>query len=73
MSHDVLMVSRSSAYFHLDRSYLRLAAEAAAEATAVEERFSCQIIISFDMRYGEISCIDFPFLKSLSLEKRKEI
>ena len=43
MSQEVLMVSRSSAYFHLDRSYLRLAAEAAAEATAAEDRFSCRI------------------------------
>ena len=43
MSQEVLMVSRSSAYFHLERSYLRLAAEAAAEAAAAEDRFSCQI------------------------------
>ena len=43
MSQEVLMVSRSSAYFHLERSYLRLAAEAAAEAAAAEDRFSCRI------------------------------
>ena len=44
MSQEVLMVSRSSAYFHLERSYLRLAAEAAAEAAAAEDRFSCSRI-----------------------------
>ena len=43
MSQEVLMVSRSSAYFHLERSYLRLAAEAAAEAAAAEDRFSWMI------------------------------
>ena len=53
MSHEVLMVSRSSAYFHLERSYLRLAAEAAADATAAEDRFSCGIltVISFNKMF----------------------
>lgn len=45
MSHDVLMVSLSSAYFHFERSYFLLAAEdAAVEATV--ERFSRGVLRS---------------------------
>ena len=62
MSQEVLMVSRSSAYFHLERSYLRLAAEAAAEAAAAEDRFSCRVdwdcyfTFNFTGREGLIHC-----------------
>ena len=66
MSQEVLMVSRSSAYFHLERSYLRLAAEAAAEAAAAEDLFSwridwnCHFTLHFMGREGIIHCFLTP-------------
>ena len=73
MSQEVLMVSRSSAYFHLERSYLRLAAEAAAEAAAAEDRFSCRVdwhcYFTFHFIEGEdslIHCFSTPLQFELS-------